>query len=192
MTGPTSASYTYRSTSGIVLLAVCAAVSVYLLGDAVVHGGWLRMLLYAPWVLLVLWVVYEFAVVSSVRIDADGAVVRNMLRITRFGWCRVSDIDLKWQLEFAFDDGRRLSCWGGPGRARPPRQTARSDGAIRVPTSLQSLSTIRSAWERAVDAPPGAAGAGPDAPIRRTWDAPALIALAVIAAGALAAVLATR
>ena len=72
------------------------------------------MLLLAPWVLLGLWVVYEIAFVSVVRVDGEGAMVQNMLRRTSFGWSRVRDIDLRWQLVFSLEDGSELSSYGGP------------------------------------------------------------------------------
>lgn len=178
----------YRGYTGVAVLVVCALASAYLLGDAVVNGSWGQMLLYAPWVLLVLWTVYVVAVASAVRVDADGVAVTNMLRTTRFGWRRATDVDLTWQLDFRLDDGRKLSCWGGPGRARAPRPAGR-DGGIRVPASLGALGEIRALWERALDAPVPPAGTGADAPIRRTWDLPVLAALVVIVIWAVAAVM---
>ncbi|UGS26894.1 PH domain-containing protein [Microbacterium resistens] len=180
---------TYRSPLGPIVLTLVSALALFLLGDAVARGSWGLMLLYAPWVLLAVWIVYEISFVSAVRVDDEGATVRNMLRTTRFGWRRVRDVDLRWQLEFALDDGTRVSCFGGPGRSRPPRQTGRGEGEVKVPASLQALTEIRDRWEAAVDAAPGPAGEGADAPIRRGWDLPAVAALAIIAIWAIAAIL---
>lgn len=130
------------------------------------------MLLLAPWVLLGLWVVYEIAFVSVVRVDDDGAIVQNMLRRTSFGWSRVRDIDLRWQLLFSLDDGTDLSCYGGPARARPVRRPTSGDDEAKAPAGLRDLTEIRDRWQ--------AAPQTADAPIRRAWDAPALIALGVI------------
>jgi len=130
------------------------------------------MLLLAPWVLLGLWVVYEIAFVSVVRVDDDGAIVQNMLRRTTFGWSRVRDIDLRWQLLFSLDDGTDLSCYGGPARARPVRRPTSGDDEAKAPAGLRDLTEIRDRWQ--------AAPQTADAPIRRAWDAPALIALGVI------------
>ncbi|WP_424936566.1 MULTISPECIES: PH domain-containing protein [Bacteria] len=177
---------TYRSPSGVISLVIAAALAVFLLGDAVVRGSWTQMLSYAPWVLLALWIVYELVFVSAVHVDDDGVLVRNLLRRTAFGWRRVKDVDLRWQLEFALDDGTKVSCFGGPGRSRPPRQTGRGgDAEYKVPSSLRTLTEVRDRWEAAIDARdrPGA-----EAPIRRSWDVPALIALLVILAWAAAAV----
>ena len=116
---------TFRSSSGTVVMVVSLALAVFLLGDAVVRGGWGQTLLLAPWVLLGLWIIYEISYVSMVRIGDDGARVQNMLRRTEFGWHRVRDIDLQWQLSFAFDDGTELTCWGG--RPTPARGAARCE-----------------------------------------------------------------
>jgi hypothetical protein len=138
------------------------------------------MLLVAPWVLLGVWVVYEISYVSFVRVDAQGVVVQNMLRRTSFGWGRVVDVDLKWQLQFSLDDGSELVCWGGPARARPPRPGRGEDAEAKAPAGLQALTQIRDRWDHAVAA---------NAPLVRTWDRPAILALAVIVVWAVLAVL---
>ena len=171
---------TFRAVSGPVLLVICALLAVFLLGDAVLRAGWEQMLLLAPWVLFGLWVVYEIAFVSAVRIDDGGAVVQNMLRRTSFGWRRVRDIDLRWQLVFSLDDGTDVTCYGGPARARP-RRTGGEAEESKVPTSLRDLTDIRDRWE--------AASVNADAPIRRSWDVPALAALARIVVWAALSVL---
>ncbi|MGX1585108.1 PH domain-containing protein [Microbacterium sp. NPDC055502] len=162
---------TYRASSGTVILVLSVLLVLFLLGDTVVNGSIVQALLIAPWMLLALWIVYEISFVSHVRVDAHGATVQNLLRRTSFGWGHVRDIDLRWQLEFALDDGRTLTSWGGPARARPPRQRRDEDAEPRVPSGLRALTDIRDRWSEAAAA---------DAPIRRTWDGPALIALAVI------------
>lgn len=173
---------TYRASSGIAVMIVSALFGIFLLGDAVVRGSFTQMLLLAPWVLLGLWVVYEFSFVSMVRVDDSGAVVQNLLRRTTFGWRRVRDIDLRWQLLFSLDDGTEVGCYGGPARARPTRSRSSDDAAAaKVPSGVRELTEMRDRWE--------AAGAASDAPIVRTWDARALIALAVIIVWAVAAVL---
>ncbi|MBT2485323.1 MULTISPECIES: PH domain-containing protein [unclassified Microbacterium] len=175
------AARTYRAASGPVSLIVSALLALFLLGDAVIRAGWGSMLLLAPWVLLVLWVVYEVAVASVVRTDAEGGTVQNMLRRTTFGWRRVRDIDLRWQLVFSFDDGTDLTCFGGPARARPVRKRGTQGEAPKAPSGLRDLTEIRDRWE--------AAPAAADAPIQRSWDLPALIALGVIVVWAVVAVL---
>ncbi|WP_120493247.1 PH domain-containing protein [Microbacterium phyllosphaerae] len=175
------AARTFRAASGPVSLVLCSLLAIFLLGDAVVRAGWGEMLLLAPWVLLGLWVVYEIAFVSVVRVDAQGAVVQNMLRRTSFGWSRVRDIDLRWQLLFTLEDGKDLSCYGGPARARPVRRPTSGDDEAKAPAGLRDLTEIRDHWQ---DAPVTA-----DAPLRRTWDSRALIALGVIVLWAVVSVL---
>jgi hypothetical protein len=172
---------TYRAVSGPVSLVVCSLLALFLLGDAVIRAGWGRMFLLAPWVLLGLWVVYEIAFVSSVRVDDRGAAVQNLLRRTAFGWARVRDIDLRWQLVFRLDDGTDVTCYGGPARARPARRPTRGDEEAKAPTSLRALTAISDRWQTA--------SGSADAPIRRTWDGPALIVLVIIALWAAASVL---
>lgn len=172
---------THRAVSGPLSLVVCSLLALFLLGDAVFRAGWGQMLLLAPWVLLGLWAVYEIAYVSSVRVDDHGATVQNVLRRTSFGWARVRDIDLRWQLVFSLDDGTDLTCFGGPARARPTRRPTRGDEEAKAPASLRVLTEIIDRWRTATSSA--------DAPIRRTWDGPALIALVVIALWATASVL---
>lgn len=176
--GP-EAARTFRAASGPISLVLCSLLAVFLLGDAVVRAGWGQTLLLAPWVLLGLWIVYEIAFVSAVRVDSRGAAVQNMLRITSFGWSRVRDIDLRWQLVFSLEDGSDLTCYGGPARARPARPARRDDEA-KAPVGLGALTDIRDQWEAA---PPSA-----DAQIRRSWDIRALVALAIIVLWAAASV----
>lgn len=181
---------TYRATTGVAVLVVCAVLSVFLLGDAVVRGSWGLMLLFVPWVLLVLWLIYVVSVASMVRVDEEGASVQNFLRRTRFGWRRVTELDLRWQLDFTLDDGRKLACWGGPGRIQSPRM--KRSGEVTVPQSLQALTDVRARWENAVERPVGTTGEGVDASIRRSWDWPAIGALVVIVVWAAIAIAVTR
>lgn len=155
----------------MVVLILSALLALFLLGDTVVRGSWGQMLLIAPWVLLALWIVYEISYVSSVRVDSAGVIVQNMLRRTSFGWGNVRDIDLRWQLQFSLDDGRELTCYGGPARARPQRPGRGDDAGPKAPTALRALTEIRDLWEAANDK---------GTSVHRTWDVRALIALVVI------------
>ncbi|MDQ4213991.1 PH domain-containing protein [Microbacterium sp. ASV81] len=182
---------TYRSSTGIATLVICSAVSVFLLVDAVNRGSFGLMLLYAPWILLVLWLIYEISVASMVRVDDDGVVVQNLLRRTTFGWRRVADMDLRWQLDFQLDDGRKLSCWGGPGRAQSPRPGRKGEDP-KVPQSLRALTEISDRRDLAAAREEFAPGEGVDAPIRRTWDWRAAFAIVVIVVWAGIAIAVTR
>ena len=171
---------TFRASSGPVALVVGVLLGVFLLGDAVVRAGWGQMLLLAPWVLIVLWIVYVNSFASSVRIDDEGASVQNLMRRTTFGWQRVRAVDLRWQLVFSLDDGKDLSCYGGPAKAGAIRLPSRSDGEERVPAGIRALTEIEQRWEAASDTA--------DAPIRRSWDRVAVISLAVIVVWAVLAI----
>ncbi|MDQ0726011.1 PH domain-containing protein [Microbacterium sp. W4I20] len=171
---------TFRAPSGAVVMVVASLIALFLLGDAVVRGGWAQTLLLTPWVLLGLWVVYEISFVSMVRIHDGGVVVQNMLRRVSFGWDRVRDIDLRWQLQFSLDDGTTVSSFGGPAQARPVRSKMRPEEDTKGPAGLRALADIRDRWQ---------ASSAADAPIRRSWDARALLALGVIVIWAVIAVL---
>lgn len=182
---------TYRASTGTVTFVVAAIAAAYVLGDAAVRAGWQSMMLLAPWVLLVLWALYVIGPASIIRMDDTGVRVQNMLRRTDFGWKRLRDVDLRWQVVFTLDDGTEVTSFGGPARARSRRVTAsvvgdagQSPASVRVPAGYRELTEIRDRWESADDAAA--------APIRRSWDAPALLALAMIAAWAVVAVLVVR
>lgn len=175
---------TFRASSGPAVLVIGSLLGLFLLGDAVLRAGWGQMLLLAPWVLLVLWIVYVNSFASSVRIDDDGVVVQNLLRRIEFGWQRVRAVDLRWQLVFSLDDGTDLSCYGGPAKAGPVRMPSRGDAEEKVPAGIRALTEIEERWQ--------AATATAEAPIRRSWDRPAVIALGVIAAWAVIAILVTN
>lgn len=153
-------------------MVLSALLALFLLGDAVVRGGWAQTLLLAPWVLLGLWLVYVISFVSHLRVDDDGVLVQNGLRRTTFGWSRVRDIDFRWQVVFSLDDGADLTSYGGPAHSRPMRSRMRDEAESKVPVGVRELADLRDRWQ-------AADGASVD-PIRRTWDGRALIALAVI------------
>lgn len=176
---------TIRPTSGIITLIAAAAVAVFLLGDVVVRGSWAQLLLFAPGVLAVLWVIYEVSFVSSIRMDAAGVTVQNMLRRTSFGWSRVTDIDMQWQLVFVLADGTEVTCMGGPAKARARRRSKEEgDEEPRLPAGVRELDEVRQRWR--------AAPATADAPIQRTWDIWALVAIVAIIVWIVAAVLVTQ
>ena len=188
---------TLRAASGTIALIVAGAIAVLLLGDALVRAGILEMLRLAPWVLMAVWGVYVLLYASRITFDARGATVQNYLRITRFPWRRVRDIGMRWQVVFTFDDDTTVPAFGGPVAGRPGR-AARADrgggadrrgsgGAARaVPSALRELAELRDAWQ-GVDSPGGLAA--DDTAVERSWDVPALIALAVIVMGAVASAL---
>lgn len=196
-TGTPQAPRVLRATSGTVALIVAAVAAVLLLGDALLRAGAVEMLRLAPWVLLAVWAVYVLMYASHIAFDAREVVVQNYLRVTRVPWRRVEDVALRWQVVFALRDGATVTAYGGPVVGRPgraPRGESRrgdrssegaSEGARAVPASLREVAQLRDAWQSAERDP------GAPEPTRRSWDVPALAALAVIIVGAVVATLST-
>jgi hypothetical protein len=105
--------------------------------------------------------------------------VQNFLRRTRVPGGAVSDIVLRYQLIVETRDGRKVTAFGGPVSGRSWRRSGDDGG--RMPAALRDTDRIRDRWERAA--------ATPDADARtvRSWDLPAVLALLVLIAGAVAA-----
>lgn len=173
---------TFRPVSGRVVLVLVSLLAAFLLIDSVVRGGLMQTLLVAPWVLLGVWIAYELSYVSSIKTDGRGAVVTNLLRVTSFGWTQVRDIEMRWQLVFRLSDGSDVTAMGGPARSRPTRASYRAGPSVTPAARVRD--EIRETWQAAEE------DAG--APIRRTWDWPALLALVIIVAWALGAFFITR
>lgn len=162
----------YRSPSGVIGLAVAAVVALFLLGDATIKAGWGQTALLAPWLLLMLWAAYVVLWAPSVVTDLQGVTVQNMLRRVRMPWHRITEIDLQWQTVFRLDNGRTVRAHGGPVAGRPGRLG--SGSGRREPPAVRDVELIRSDWEnRREDTDSGEQ-------VRREWDVPALVALAII------------
>ena len=166
----------FRAPSSIIGLIVGALLAVVLLGDAALRAGVAEMLLLAPWILLALWAVYALLFAPHVRIDADGIRIHNPLRVVEIAWGRVTDIDMRWQLEVRTDEPRTYKAFGGPVAGRPGRPPLRSGGdrARREPPAIRDLTVIQDAWETA------RATAPTDGAVRRFWDIPSAISLLVL------------
>jgi hypothetical protein len=174
----------FRVTGSVILFAICGVISAGLLIDAVVRAGLIEALLLAPWMLLILWVIYVVGIASDVRADRRGAGVQNLLRRTWMPWNRVKRIAMRWQLELTLDDGSVVRCFGSPGRTRPRRigpERTREDGNGAVEDGIARMQRFRLDPELRADAV-----------VVRTWDWPAIIALAVLVLWAVVAVLVTR
>ena len=174
----------FRVTGSVILFAICGVISAGLLIDAVVRAGLIEALLLAPWMLLILWVIYVVGIASDVRADRRGAGVQNLLRRTWMPWNRVKRIAMRWQLELTLDDGAVVRCFGSPGRTRPRRigpERTREDGNGAAEDDIAKMQRFRLDPELHADAV-----------VVRTWDWPAIIALAVLVLWAVVAVLVTR
>ncbi|CAL4860075.1 hypothetical protein [Microbacterium sp. MM2322] len=175
----------FRAASGTVALILASLVTLLLLIDAVVRAGWGEMLLLAPWLLLVMWLIYVGTFVSHVAIDAEGATVQNLLRIVRVPWGRVTDIGIRYQVRFTLDDGRIVNAFGGPVAGRPARPGLKADQnpRARIPPALRDLELIRGQWDAATET-----GSGEGEVVRR-WDLRALGALVLLIAWGLCSVI---
>lgn len=166
----------FRATSAPVTMIGAGAVAVFLLGDALLRGGVGQTLLLAPWILLVLWIVYAAVFTPRVETDAAGITVVNVLRTARVPWGRVTDLSTRWQVTLQLDDGSRVAAFGGPSprrsRSRDQRETPYSD-----------MDLIRREWEdaREADVPGG--------PVQRRWNVGVVVSLAVLVVWAVAAVM---
>lgn len=159
----------------VALVAACI-VAVLLLGDVVLRAGWGQTLLLAPWVLFGIWAVYVGFVATGVTIDGTGVLVQNVVRRTRVPWGRVVRIDLRWQLELELDDGAKVAALGVAAWERP-----RFLGPSRRSAAEDALEVVHDRWQTAIRL--GASGG----PVERSWDRPALLALVILIAWAVAA-----
>lgn len=180
-----------RPRSGAVGAVIAVIVAALLLADAVVRGGWVQMLLLAPWLLLIVWVVYVTAYASHVVIDDSQVTVQNFLRRVAAPWRCVRDVRMDWQVRFDLDDGRTVTAFGGPVGQRA--RSSGTDGARpRGSAAVADLEMIEDAWERArqrMGEPKSATPAS--GRIKRGWDVPAIVALAGIVVWAATALIVT-
>lgn len=176
----------FRSSSATIALIAAGVVVVLLLGDAVLRAGWGEMLLLAPWVLLVAWTVYVLMYAPALSIDAEGATVQNLLRRIRVPWGRVEAVEMRWQIVVQIDDGTKVTALGGPVGGRPARRRKNdttNDDRGSMSSASRDLDQIRDTWREATQR--GATGGS----VVRSWDAPALIALAILVVWAVIVVL---
>lgn len=129
------------------------------------RGGVAWTLQLAPWILLVLWLVYVASFASFVRTDAEAITVQNLLRRTRIPWPAVEDISIRLQLQITTTDGRRVSCLAGPSTVRQRASARAASDDLRVPPAVVTLGRIRDAWQSGV-------ACAPSGPVRRGWDYP--------------------
>lgn len=180
----------FRAPSATIGAIAAAVVAIALLVDAAVRAGVGEMLLLAPWVLLVLWFVYVLVYAPHIRTDSAGVRVHNLLRIAEFPWSAVRDIELRWQVRFRLSSGQDVASFGGPVAGRPARSGLRVGGRDRrEPPAVRDMELLREQWISATEGRPvpelAPQGSAPSASVvRRSWDVPALIALAAIAAWA--------
>lgn len=174
----------FRVTGAVWLLVISAVIAVALLIEATIRSGIGDALLLAPWLLLVLWIIYVVGIASDVRADPGGVRIQNLLRRAWVPWSRVKRIAMRWQLELTLDDGRVVRCFGGPSRTRPRRlgpERTREPGDEAAEDGIAKLQRLRLE-----------AGAPSDAAVAHTWDWASILAFAVLAGWAALAVVVTR
>lgn len=166
----------FRAPSAVVGMVVTALLALVLLGDAALRAGLGPMLLLAPWILLLVWGVYAFLFAPHVRIDSGGIRIHNLLRVIDVPWARVTDVDLRWQLEVTTDEPRVVKAYGGPTSGRPGRRSRppEVDRDRREPPAIRDLVLIQEAWSAAQDRGTGGGS------VRPSWDAISLVALALL------------
>ncbi|MCR2801277.1 PH domain-containing protein [Microbacterium sp. zg-Y818] len=173
----------YRSGSGTVALVAAGAMTAFLLGDAVLRAGFGQMLVLAPGILLVDWIIFAALYAPTVHTDAQGITVVNPLRRAAVPWARVRDITTRWQLTLQLDDGSKVVAFGGPA-LRPPRpRRGRGADAERHVPACSDVELIRRHWEAAVDRGPATGQ------VKRGWNLPVVLSLAGVIAWALLALM---
>ncbi|MGI6878012.1 PH domain-containing protein [Microbacterium sp. gxy059] len=168
-------SLVFRQSAGRVWLIAVSALCVFLLGDVVVRAGWFDAFLIAPWMLLVIWLVWIFQELPRIVADEKGVRLQNVLRIVEIPWTAVEEVRLRYQTEFRLRDGGTVTAWGGAGRRL--HITVKRMGPDRAVEQAELLSELH---ERS---------RGTGGEVVRTWDVRAIAALVVIviwAGGALA------
>jgi len=159
--------YVFRSTLGWVWFGLAALVCGYLLVDMAIRGSVWDAFLVAPWLGGVCWLVWIFQVSPRIVADEDGARVVNVLRVIDLPWSTVESVRLRYNAEFVLRTGAKVTAWGGSSRRLHKSLKRRSveDPAEQEAEALQRLhaNTRNSSGY-----------------VHRTWDVPALIALAVI------------
>lgn len=154
----------YRSRTALLWMVLATTVVVFGLGDALVRGGVAITLQLAPWVLLVLWLIWVLLYATHVRTDTHGIRVHNVLRIVDIPWARVTDITMRWQLEVHLDSGETVRAFGGPAPKGVRAGRRGADSAAQ--TDLAEISAL---WDaQRGDAPRAAV-------VTRRWDLIAIL-----------------
>ena len=180
---------TLRTTSAKITMIAAGVVSVLLLGDAGLRAGAVEMLRLTPWLLFALWMIYVTMYASSITYDGAGVTVQNYLRRTWVPWTLITDVSLRWQIVFTLAGGTKVKAYGGPAGGPTGRRGERGSSArpgASAAAAVGELEELREMWQEHATTP--STGDRPT----RSWDIPALLALAAIVAGAVISVLSVR
>jgi hypothetical protein len=197
----TSTTHVFRQRSSLILAAVCGVVGVLLLGSLAWNWSAYPRPLFAAWVLLLLAASWSVFLRPSVRLDAGGVTLQNVLRDIRIPWSQLTETSSRWNLKvFAGDHG--YTAWAIS--REPDRPKRGGAGVFRMPTpghvqgvssagtrpsmtmpkvTAQSVGeTIREAKREYDDAvSPGQPPASTDETVKVTW-VPLVLALLVVPA----------
>lgn len=166
-----------RSRLGVVTTVASGLLGAGLLVDASVRGGISEAISLAPWVILVVWMLWLYFGSSHIRLRSDAVIVQNYLRQIVIPWTAVADITFRFHVIFALVDGGVVHAAVAPSSIRTPQRRGRSaDSDDRISPALSDLNMIRDAW-RQVERSDAAT-------VSRGWDVPTLIVgvLAALAA----------
>jgi hypothetical protein len=166
-----------RGRGGATTFGLAAAVSAFLVGDALVRGDWALGLRALGIVALVLWVVWVLLVRPSIRVDDEAVTVVNVLRTVRVPWSEVAYVGMRFQIVLETRSGAEVRCWGGPTLPRP--KPARR-GERPVMPHAREVDVLRDAQDRHREDP-----VLPGVVVTRAWDT---VAVAIGAACVLATV----
>lgn len=123
----TTPTFSYRPAFGrgltIAVAVVCAlAVVVTLFQDGFAAAG-----AFAPWMLLVAWVVWALFWAPEVRVDAAGVHLVNVTRTLHLPWPSIRTVDTKWAFAVVTGWGT-YTAWAAPaGSRRSGRQLSPQD-----------------------------------------------------------------
>ncbi len=136
-----------------------------------------------------------------VTVSESGVVLRNVLRTVSIPWSALIHVDTRFALTL-YTPGHRYAAWAAPApgkgatlrasRAEQPlgmRSQAPRPGDLLGTDSGEAARIVRLGWERALESGVAEAGAAETTPVqlRQHWTTAA--ALAVLAAGSMAALL---
>lgn len=159
--------YVFRSTLGWVWFGLAVVVCGYLLVDMAIRASVWDAFLVTPWLAGICWLVWIFQVSPRIEADEDGARVVNVLRVIDMPWSTVESVRLKYNAEFVLKTGAKVTAWGGSSRRlhKSIRRRAAEDPAEQEAEALQRLHANTT---------------NRDGYVHRSWDIPAVVALAVI------------
>ena len=131
-----------RSTSGYWLVGVATAVMIFLLGDAAIRGFGGVVATAAPWMALVLWVMYLVLIRPALIVETDLLRVVNPFADHDIAWEAIAGYETKFQLNVVLKDGVKIGAWGGP-KVSPGRPRLGARNAEPAPHADEVVASVR-------------------------------------------------